>query len=461
MDIFLTPPEKGRLTKWKYHVEDNSITSEYLNPMFNYFTTWIPYNVAPNVVTLIGFICTMYAFYLTQNYFSQSPAFVSFSFALLTFAYMCLDAADGKHARRTQNSSPLGELFDHSCDNVGVVFMMMSVCTILGITDHLSQWYLIQISQLVFLSSHIAAYKDRVVKFGRYTGPGEIICLWIGLALLRMLIPINLSFFSNVLPYIYSGVLGYLIYQSSTINSHDPTRNGLLLCLIVSFMPNLLIRNGLLHVNTMSVIGNGIIFSVVTGDMIVSKIANKEMHPLIPVFVMLSLFDNYLSVALTGFYYVVILGEIACYMRLSLFNIKEAGGTHNVYVNGVYDLCHVGHMNLFEKASSYGTRLIVGVHSDKSVESYKRTPIMTEEERYDVVGKCRFVNEVVRDAPLVIDEEFIRKYNIHTVCCSVEYDKPDDHYYAVPRRMGILRVLPRTDGISTSELLKRISSRKL
>jgi choline-phosphate cytidylyltransferase len=55
-------------------------------------------------------------------------------------------------------------------------------------------------------------------------------------------------------------------------------------------------------------------------------------------------------------------------------------------------------------------------------------------------------------------EEFIKKHNIHVMLCGPEYDKPDDKYYAVPRKMGILKHLPRTDGISTSDIIKRIRS---
>ena len=37
-----------------------------------------------------------------------------------------------------------------------------------------------------------------------------------------------------------------------------------------------------------------------------------------------------------------------------------------------------------------------------------------------------------------------------------EYEKPGDKYYAVPRAMGITRILPRTHGLSTSELIRRV-----
>jgi glycerol-3-phosphate cytidylyltransferase-like family protein len=106
-------------------------------------------------------------------------------------------------------------------------------------------------------------------------------------------------------------------------------------------------------------------------------------------------------------------------------------------------------------ALQHGNRLFVGVLSDESVAAYKRKPVMTMKERAEVVATCKGVYKVILDAPCPgIPEEFLRKWNIHVVCLSTEYDKPDDVYYAIPRKLGITRVLPRTDGISTSDLIK-------
>jgi glycerol-3-phosphate cytidylyltransferase-like family protein len=55
-----------------------------------------------------------------------------------------------------------------------------------------------------------------------------------------------------------------------------------------------------------------------------------------------------------------------------------------------------------------------------------------------------------------LSKEFLEKWNIHVVCCSPEYDKEGDHYYKVPRELGMIRVLPRTEGVSTSDLIKRV-----
>ncbi|KAF4716900.1 hypothetical protein FOZ63_009465, partial [Perkinsus olseni] len=143
------------------------------------------------------------------------------------------------------------------------------------------------------------------------------------------------------------------------------------------------------------------------------------------------------------------------YMNLPMFTPVK-----NVYIDGVFDLCHLGHKNHIARALNYGNRLFVGVMSDEDVRKYKRDPIMTLEERVAEVQSLRCVYKVIPNAPCFgMDKEFIRKWNIHVVLASPEYDKPDDNYYRVPREMGILQIMPRTEGVSTSDIIKRIKNR--
>lgn len=133
--------------------------------------------------------------------------------------------------------------------------------------------------------------------------------------------------------------------------------------------------------------------------------------------------------------------------------------TVNVYCDGVFDLMHLGHMNHMRNAGEFGTRLLVGVVSDKNVQTYKRQPVMSMEERMDAVKAFGIADQVIPDAPMVIDQEFLDKWNIHVVCISPEYSAQDDKYYELPRQLGILRVMSRTPDISTTDLIERIKNR--
>merc|ERR1740117_2665488 len=138
----------------------------------------------------------------------------------------------------------------------------------------------------------------------------------------------------------------------------------------------------------------------------------------------------------------------------------------NVYCDGIYDLCHVGHKNLFQKALKLGNRLFVGVVGDVDANNYKRPPVMTAKEREDEVGACKCVTKVIQNAPCFgLTEEFILKHRIHVVAFGMEYaerfpDPADDPYYRVPRQMGIAVPMPRHEGLSTSALIKRIQTRE-
>jgi len=125
----------------------------------------------------------------------------------------------------------------------------------------------------------------------------------------------------------------------------------------------------------------------------------------------------------------------------------------------VADLFHYGHVNFLRQAKDHGDFLLVGIHSDEVVESYKRTPILTMEERIASVSGCRYVDEVVPNAPLEITREWIEKHQIDVILHGDDVDpKVRDTWYAVPIEMGIYESISYTEGISTTELISRIKS---
>jgi cytidyltransferase-like protein len=132
-----------------------------------------------------------------------------------------------------------------------------------------------------------------------------------------------------------------------------------------------------------------------------------------------------------------------------------------VYVDMVADLFHSGHVAFLRRARRCGDALVVGVHSDEAVASYKRRPIMTMEERIDVVRACRYVDEVLPNAPLTVDREWIEKHAIDVVAHGDDLSETlMEQFYRVPLELGIMQILPYTPGVSTSDLIERVLARR-
>lgn len=66
------------------------------------------------------------------------------------------------------------------------------------------------------------------------------------------------------------------------------------------------------------------------------------------------------------------------------------------YTSGVYDMFHIGHLNILRRAKEMCETLVVGVSTDECVQSYKhKTPIIPYEQRASIVKAIRYVDEVV------------------------------------------------------------------
>ena len=125
----------------------------------------------------------------------------------------------------------------------------------------------------------------------------------------------------------------------------------------------------------------------------------------------------------------------------------------------VADLFHYGHVNFLRKASSHGDFLLVGVHADEEVMTYKRRPILSMEERVASVEGCRYADEVIPNAPLEIDRTFIEKHNIDLVIHGDDFSSDLEQLcYKIPMEMGIYRTVGYTEGISTTDLIDRVKA---
>lgn len=133
-----------------------------------------------------------------------------------------------------------------------------------------------------------------------------------------------------------------------------------------------------------------------------------------------------------------------------------------VYVSMVADLFHYGHVTFLKQAKEFGDHLIVGLISDEDATPYKRQPIFTLEERARTIIGCRYVDEIIPKAPLCITKEWIEKHHIDIVVHGDDFDKEKmTSFFKDPVKMGIMRIVPYTPGISTTMIVARIKQRFL
>ena len=137
--------------------------------------------------------------------------------------------------------------------------------------------------------------------------------------------------------------------------------------------------------------------------------------------------------------------------------MEESDAMTRVYVDMVGDLFHAGHVALLREARQHGDWLVVGVLSDDTAASYKRRPIMTLAERVAVIESCRYVDEVVADAPFRVTQAFLDEHAITMVVHGDDLSPEGAEFvYGAAAEAGKLASVQRTGGLSTTEVIRRV-----
>lgn len=143
-------------------------------------------------------------------------------------------------------------------------------------------------------------------------------------------------------------------------------------------------------------------------------------------------------------------------------NEVREGGEKIVYTGGTFDLFHYGHAKFLEKCRKIGYT-VVSLNTDEFINDYKKKPpLMTYDERRDVLLACKYVDEVIpniggadsKPSILVVKPDFIV---IGDDWCRKDYYAQMQFTQAWLDENDITLVYtPYTEGISTTEIKRRL-----
>ncbi|KAL7541400.1 hypothetical protein ACHAWF_006925 [Thalassiosira exigua] len=144
-------------------------------------------------------------------------------------------------------------------------------------------------------------------------------------------------------------------------------------------------------------------------------------------------------------------------------SLVEEPKRKTVYMDGVFDLFHVGHLNAIQQCAALGNRVVIGVTGDDDASGYKRCPIIPQSERAAIVSSLAMVNDVVCPCTLVVTQEFMDEWGIDLVVHG--YADPSDkdrqrEFFQVAMDEGKFKEIEYYSQLSTSDIISRIQEEK-
>ena len=117
---------------------------------------------------------------------------------------------------------------------------------------------------------------------------------------------------------------------------------------------------------------------------------------------------------------------------------------------GTFDIFHVGHVNILERAKELGAYLIVGVSSDAlNIQKKGRPPIYNEADRMAIVSSIHCVDKVFLEESLEKKGDYIRQFKADVLVMGDDWKGKFDCY----SNLCEVVYFPRTEGVSTTQII--------
>jgi len=162
--------------------------------------------------------------------------------------------------------------------------------------------------------------------------------------------------------------------------------------------------------------------------------------------------------------YAVLAPQLVEYIRLkagqqgAIEHPRSTADPERIYLDGCFDIMHSGHYNAIRQAKMLGKVLVAGIHSDEEISRNKGPPVMCMKERLAMVTGCKWVDEIVENAPYSPDSAWLDRCNClylaHGDDIAVNSDGVDA--YGALKSAGRFKVIKRTEGISTTSIVGKL-----
>lgn len=120
---------------------------------------------------------------------------------------------------------------------------------------------------------------------------------------------------------------------------------------------------------------------------------------------------------------------------------------------GTFDVLHLGHLRILERASALGDRLIVGVSSDAlNIAKKGRAPVFTQEERMQIVSALRCVDTVFLEESLEQKRAYLLRYGADILAMGDDWRGRFDEFSDICRVV----YFERTPAVSTTAVIEKI-----
>jgi len=122
---------------------------------------------------------------------------------------------------------------------------------------------------------------------------------------------------------------------------------------------------------------------------------------------------------------------------------------------GTFDVLHVGHIRVLNRARALGDRLVVGVSADElNISKKGRAPVFSQEERLEIVGSLKVVDEVFVEESLELKRDYVMRYGASVLAMGDDWKGKFDHLSDICEVV----YFPRTPSVSTTALIEHIAA---